>query len=130
MEASRLANRQYFPFLHLYTVLLSQNIVHSQQAQLKLSASDIEQRCCRQIGGEEWGVRPEEAFIARAVAVYTELRKNQLHEKRLSLRGHEEEKDIVTGLWAMASWRREGGSRSDGAALRKKVSGGWGGGGE
>ena len=63
-------------------------------------------------------------------AVYRELVRNQLQEKKLSLRGHDEEKGIVMGLWAMAVWRREGGPSMEGTALRRKVSGGWGSGGE
>jgi hypothetical protein len=86
---------------------------------------EVENRCCRKIGGEEWGARPEEGFLTSVNAVYKELARSHLQEKRLSLRGHEEEKGIVMGLWAMAVWRREGSPSTEGVALKKKTSGGW-----
>lgn len=125
VEAAQLSNPRYFPFLHLYTVLLSQNIVHSRQTPSGPSQEEVAQRCCGKIG-EGWGEWPDEEFLTHVVAVYMELRRHQLVEKRLSLRGHEGEKGVVTGLWAMAMWRREGGASSmEGVALRKKASGGW-----
>ena len=125
IEASRLVNPRYFPFLHMYTVLLSQDIVHSPSTRAGSTVQEVENRCCRKIGGEEWGARPEEGFLTSVNAVYKELARSHLQEKRLSLRGHEEEKGIVMGLWAMAVWRREGSPSTEGVALKKKTSGGW-----
>ncbi|KAF1976226.1 hypothetical protein BU23DRAFT_43542 [Bimuria novae-zelandiae CBS 107.79] len=129
VEASQLENPRFFPFLHLYTVLLSQNIVHSRPTHAGPTEREVEQRCCRKFGSE-WGEWPEEAFRQRVVAVYMELRRYQMQEKRLSLRGHDEEKGVVTGLWAMAMWRREGSPAATGVAVRRKTSAGWGSGGE
>lgn len=85
----------------------------------------ILERCCGKIGGD-WVGKPAGEFQESVVGVYEELRRHQLEEKRISLRGHEEEKGVVTGLWAMAGWRREDGVRGKPVVhLRKKVSGGW-----
>ncbi|KAJ4359883.1 uncharacterized protein N0V89_000439 [Didymosphaeria variabile] len=124
-EAAHLTNPRYFPLLHLYTVLLSQNIVHSRPTHAGPTRTQILDRCCNKIGGG-WAGQPSEAFKESVVGVYDELRRHQLDEKRISLRGHEEEKGVVTGLWAMAGWRREdGGKGKPVIELRKKVSGGW-----
>ncbi|KAL5426330.1 hypothetical protein PMIN04_002023 [Paraphaeosphaeria minitans] len=122
-EAAGLSNPRYFSFLHLYTVLLSQHIVHARPTHTGPSHNSIIERCCTKIGGE-WVGKPADGFKESVVGVYEELRRHQLEEKRISLRGHEEEKGVVTGLWAMAGWRREEG-RKPAVELRKKVSGGW-----
>jgi hypothetical protein len=125
-EAAALANPRYFPFLHLYTVLLSQSIVHARPSHAELSDAAILWRCCNRIGGE-WSGKPDDAFKDGVVGVYVELRRHQLEAKRISLRGHEEERGVVTGLWAMAGWRREDGGRARPPApeLRRKALGGW-----
>ncbi|KAJ4288613.1 hypothetical protein N0V90_011850 [Kalmusia sp. IMI 367209] len=115
MEAAQLANVRYIPLLHLYTVLLSQNIVHSEPCPFSKRKENAEalvvERCCKRIGGE-WGGRPSAEFKEQVLVVYEELRRHQLEEKRLSLRGHEEERAVVMGLWAMAIWKKEDVGRS------------------
>lgn len=125
-EAAQLANPRYFPLLHLYTVLLSQNIVHSQPTIPEgLTHATILERCCGKIGGR-WEGKPEKGFKESVVAVYEALRRHQLDEKRISLRGHEEEKGVVTGLWAMVAWRKEDGGKSRPVLKEQEnVPGGW-----
>lgn len=104
-----LPGSRYFPLLHLYTVLISQSITHHPQSgEMPKRRHEIMnlvvQRCCKKIGGDGWIGKPSNEFKDVLVAVYGQLRNYQLEQKKLSLRGHGDEEDIVKGLWALAAW--------------------------
>lgn len=132
MDASSIEGR-YEPLLHLYTVLISQNIAHSEpyatSPRQQNVRTQIIERCCRRIGGQ-WGGRPSEEFKDQVVRVFGQLRRHQVEGRKVSLRGHPVEKAIIKGLWAMARWKREDAGRvravSDAAISAKKTMNGWG----
>jgi len=110
MEAAQLENERYFPLLHLYTVLISQHIAHTQpenfqQSQRKL-IEWVVKRYCEKIGGG-WSGKPSGEFKRMLAGVYGSLGKYQVEEKRISLRGHAAEVHVVRGMWATTMWRKE-----------------------
>jgi hypothetical protein len=99
----------YFPLLHLYTVLVSQSIIHaSQPSQWPMRRHEVMnfvvERCCKKIGGDIWSGKPTNEFKDVLVMVYEELRKYQLDKNKASLRGHDGEESVVKGVWALAAW--------------------------
>ncbi|KAF2026751.1 hypothetical protein EK21DRAFT_73468 [Setomelanomma holmii] len=103
------ANSEHFPLLHLYTMLISQSISHNAQpSQMPTRRHEIMnmvvERCCKKIGGEAWDGRPTNEFKDVLVVVYEELRRYQLDKKKPSLRGHDGEESVVSGVWALAWW--------------------------
>ncbi|KAF1844259.1 uncharacterized protein K460DRAFT_289817 [Cucurbitaria berberidis CBS 394.84] len=109
IEATNLEEEQYFPLLHLYTVLVSQSIAHnSQPTPWPTRRHDIMnlvvERCCTKIGGTFWKGKPSNKFKDVLVAVYEELRRYQLEKGKMSLRGHDGEERVVKGIWALAGW--------------------------
>lgn len=110
MAASdNLMTTEHFPLLQLYTMLISQSIAHNPQP-ISLPTRRHEvmnlvvERCCKKIGGDTWGGRPSNEFKDVLVVVYEELRRYQLEKKKLSLRGHDGEEELVRGVWALAGW--------------------------
>jgi hypothetical protein len=100
---------QNFPLLYLYTVLVSQSIIHNWQPDTWPMRRHevmnlVVERCCKKIGGESWVGKPSNEFKDVLVVVYEELKKYQLDKKKPSLRGHDREEDIVKGIWTLASW--------------------------
>lgn len=107
--SQNVANTQYFPLLHLYTLLISQSIAHNAQPSVwpirRYEVMNlVVERCCKKIGGEGWSGKPSSAFKDVLVLVYEELRKFQLDQKKMSLRGYGSEVEIVKGIWALAIW--------------------------
>lgn len=105
-------NQRYMPILHVYTILLSQSILHDPQpASWPLRRHEIMnlvvERCCTKIGGDTWVGRPSNKFKDMLVIVYEELRRFHLEKKKPSLRGYEEEETVVKGIWALAGWGTE-----------------------
>lgn len=109
-EACCLENDRYFPFLHLYTVLVSQVVTHHPNAMqwpdLKHERMNlVVARCCKEIG-EQWKGHPSNDFKDKLLVVFEELRRHQSAEvRRISLRGSEGEEYIVRGLWWTAGWK-------------------------
>ncbi|KAF2874113.1 hypothetical protein BDV95DRAFT_487680 [Massariosphaeria phaeospora] len=108
-EAANMTNLRYFPLLYLYTIFISQNIAHSQQPkpwpQRRHEVMNfVVERCCRKIGAFLAG-RASNELKEKLVIVYQELRDHQLTKGRVSLRGHDNEEDVVKGLWQTAPWR-------------------------
>jgi hypothetical protein len=106
-----LGGTHHFPLLHLYTVLLSQSISHNAQpsvwpVQRHEVMNLVVERCCKKIGGSSWLGRPTNEFKDILVGVYEELRRYQLHKKKISLRGHDGEESVVKGMWALAAWSK------------------------
>jgi hypothetical protein len=64
----------------------------------------VVERCCRRIAGDNWVGKPSNEFKDVLVVVYEELRRYQLDKKKLSLRGHDSEDEVVRGIWALARW--------------------------
>jgi hypothetical protein len=98
-----------FPLLHLYTMLISQNIAHSPTPEPFPTCRHevinlIVERCCRKIGAR-WTGRPGNEFKERLLYVFVELRRHQCEEGKMSLRGHAGEENVVRGLWGMAVWK-------------------------
>jgi hypothetical protein len=109
VEAAKLEDQQYFPLLHLYTVLISQSIAHKEMPRewptrrheiMNLAV----ERCCRKIGGD-WDGKASNEFKELLVVVFDELKRHQLDNGKLSLRGHPGEEHVVMGLWGIATWR-------------------------
>jgi hypothetical protein len=104
-----LTKDQYFPLLHLYTMLISQSIRHSPQPNVWPTRRHevmnlVVERCCKKIGGENWIGKPSNEFKDMLAAVYGELRRYQIDKEKPSLRGHDGEEVIVKGIWGMAAW--------------------------
>ncbi|KAF1943918.1 hypothetical protein EJ02DRAFT_443037 [Clathrospora elynae] len=112
IEAAELNDDQRFPLLHLYTMLISQNIAHQSQPTVWPTKRHevtnlVVERCCQKIGGSGgsgWKGKPSNAFKDTLVGVYEELRRWQLEKRRMSLRGHNGEESVVKGIWALAAW--------------------------
>ncbi|PSN74930.1 hypothetical protein BS50DRAFT_479998 [Corynespora cassiicola Philippines] len=108
IEAAHLNVPRYFPLLHVYTVLVSQNIVHNPEPREWPKKRHevmnlVVDRCVKRIGWR-WEGKPSNDFKDMLVFVYEELRRHQLDGGRLSLRGREGEENVVKGLWGMAAW--------------------------
>ncbi|KAF1954735.1 hypothetical protein CC80DRAFT_416963 [Byssothecium circinans] len=111
-EAAQLTNTRYFSLLHLYTVVVSQTLVHLEQPKQWPEKRHevmnlVVERCCRRIGGE-WEGKPGNRFKDVLVGVYEEMRRWQGELGHMSLRGHEGEEVVVRGFWGMAAWGKEG----------------------
>jgi hypothetical protein len=109
-EAAKLGNPQHFPLLHLYTLLISQSIVHTDTPrELPTRRHEIMnfvvEKCCRKIGGN-WNGKPSSEFKDLLIVFFQELKRHQVENGKLSLRGHAGEEHVVTGLWGIAAWRR------------------------
>ncbi|KAF1914533.1 hypothetical protein BDU57DRAFT_588818 [Ampelomyces quisqualis] len=107
--SQNVASTQHFPLLHLYTLLISQSIAHSAQSSVWPTRryevmNLVVERCCKKIGGDGWSGKPSNDFKDVLVLVYEELRKFQLKQKKLSLRGYGSEEEIVKAIWALAIW--------------------------
>ncbi|PVI01212.1 hypothetical protein DM02DRAFT_728058 [Periconia macrospinosa] len=100
-EATHLTSPRYFPLLHLYTILISQTLVHLPIPQDNVSL--ILERCCTRIGGS-WADSPSTGLKQLCVAVYTELKRCQIEGGAASLRAKTWESDVVRGLWGLAGW--------------------------
>jgi hypothetical protein len=100
---------QYFPLLHLYTMLISQSISHdTNPRQWPIRRHEIMnlvvERCCKRIGGQSWRSRPSNELKDLLVVVYEELRRHHCKKQKPSLRGHDVEEDVVKGIWLLARW--------------------------
>jgi hypothetical protein len=109
IEASHLSDGRYFPLLHVYTLIISQNFAHCPQpAQWPTRRHEVMNmvvdRCCKKIAGDSWVGKPSNEFKDVLVVVYEELRRYQLEKKKLSLRGHDGEDELVRGVWALSRW--------------------------
>ncbi|KAF1996332.1 hypothetical protein P154DRAFT_443540 [Amniculicola lignicola CBS 123094] len=112
-EASLSRNDRYFPFLHFYTMLVSQNVEYHPKGNMwpelpQEQLAMVVDRCCNRIGrhwdGRPWEGVPSDEFKNKLVAVYHELQHHQHGSGRVSLRGNEGEEDIVRGLWRTGTW--------------------------
>lgn len=100
---------EYFPLLHLYTMLISQSISHNSQPSVWPTRRHevmnlVVERCYKKIGGESWTGKPSKEFKDVLVIAYEELRRYQLDKKKASLRGHAGEESVVKGIWSLAGW--------------------------
>jgi len=116
LEAAKLSNQRYFPLLHLYTVLISQSIAHMEPPRewptRRYEVMNlVVERCCKKIGGD-WDGMPSKEFKDLLVVVFDELKRHQLRDGKMSLRGHAGEEHVVTGLWGVAGWQRGSAPRS------------------
>jgi len=107
--SENLTETPHFALLHLYTVLISQGMAHNPQpGHLPTRRHEIMnlvvERCCKKIGGEGWSGKPSNEFKEVLVVVYEELRRYQVEKKKPSLRGHDGEEVVVSGIWALAGW--------------------------
>ncbi|KAH7066731.1 hypothetical protein BKA63DRAFT_582965 [Paraphoma chrysanthemicola] len=103
---------EHFPLLHLYTMLVSQSISHNvRPSAMPVRRHEVMnlvvERCCAKIGREDWAGRPSNEFKDVLVMVYEELRRHQMDKKKPSLRGHDGEENVVSGIWALAQWSVE-----------------------
>lgn len=110
MAASQdVVSTEYFPLLHLYTMLISQSISHNAQPSVWPTRryevmNLVVERCCKKIGGDSWTRKPSNEFKDVLVIAYDELRRYQHIKKKASLRGHDGEEGVVKGIWALAGW--------------------------
>jgi hypothetical protein len=110
MEAAKLENQRYLPLLNLYTVLISLSIAHMEAPREWPTRRHevmnlVVERCCRKIGGD-WQGKPSNEFKDLLVVVFGELKRHQLEDGKMSLRGHAREEHVIAGLWAIAMWRK------------------------
>ncbi|KAI4697079.1 uncharacterized protein J4E84_000204 [Alternaria hordeiaustralica] len=117
IEASQQIESPYFPFLHLYTMFISQSIAHFPAPRPYPTKRHeimnlVVERCCTKIGGggAAWKGKPGDELKEVLVGVYDELQRHQLKKNRMSLRGHDGEDALVKGIWALAGW---GGGRGN-----------------
>ncbi|KAF2641961.1 hypothetical protein P280DRAFT_397572 [Massarina eburnea CBS 473.64] len=109
-EAAKLTNTRYFPLLHLYTVIMSQTLVHlehiSEWPEKRYEIMNLVlERCVKRVG-EGWEGRPGNEFKDVLVRVYKEMWRWQGELGNKSLRGIDGEEFVVRGFWAMAGWER------------------------
>ncbi|KAF2008946.1 hypothetical protein BU24DRAFT_359074 [Aaosphaeria arxii CBS 175.79] len=109
-RAARDLDGPYFPLLHLYTVLISQYIIHGDElttwpTKRHEKMNYVVQNCCTMIGSS-WTGYPTNHFKDQLIVVYEELRRHQKDTGRISLRGTPSEGYIVKGLWSLAgNWQ-------------------------